>query len=137
MENRKDRKYVIILIASSVLFIVGMIVCIFNLKFTYTPGSVRKMSSGNSQSVGERMDYLESQIAKHGPDVIYDELFYGHSYETEFDEYWDFADIQVAGIRGRFAEDNTKYRKIIEDYIATCDDDARKSVAESYLELFE
>jgi len=139
LENKKNRIYAIILACSTILFIIGMTAVVFSLNFTASPNAVKHVVSGssNSQSVKERLEYLDSYIEKHGPDVIYSELYYGHSYEPEFDSYWEFADIQVAGIRGRFADDNSKDKALIEEYIAGCNDPARKASAEKYLELME
>ena len=92
------------------------------------------MVSGNSENIKERLENLDDYIERHGPDVIYNELYYGHSYEPEFDDYWEFAQIQIDGVRGRFADDNTKYRDTINNYIANCDEESRKAAAESYLE---
>lgn len=137
MANKKNRVYAIILVVSTIIFIIAMVTRIFGMNFTATPGKVSQMINGNSQPVQERLDYLDSYVERHGPDVIYSELYYGHNFEPEFDSYWEFAEIQVAGIRGRFADDNTKDREKIEKYIATCNDEARKQAAQSYLELMK
>lgn len=140
MENRKNRTYAIILIVATVLFMAGMVTCIYNLKYTASSYSLKKvatMTSNNSDSLGERLDYMKDYVDRRGPEVIYNELYYGHNYEQEFDDYWEFADIQIAGVRGRFATDNSKYRKIIEDYIANCSDGARREAAEGYLALMD
>lgn len=137
MENKKNRVYAIILVLSTILFIIAMVTRIFGMKFTAAPDRVSQMVHGNSTSVGERLGDLDDYVVRHGPDVIYSELYYGHSYEPEFDSYWEFADIQVAGVRGRFAEDNTKDREKIENYIATCDNEARKKAAQAYLDLMK
>ena len=137
MKNKNNRIYIIILISSSVLFVAGMVTCIFGMNFTPTPERIYHIVDQNKQSVDERLNYLEEYVSRKGPDVIYDELYYGHSYEPEFDDYWDFAEIQINGVRGRFADDNSKYKKKIENYISNCNDSERKSSAEAYLKLLE
>lgn len=135
MGNKKNRIYAVILVASTILFIIAMVARIFGMNFTASPNRVSQMVNGNSYSVKERLGDLDDYVERHGPDVIYNELFYGHSYEPEFDSYWEFADIQVTGVRGRFSEDNTKDREKIENYIAACTDAARKEAAQAYLDL--
>lgn len=139
MKNKTNRIYAIILIVATILFIAGMVKCIFSLKFTYNPGTVTRMVSGssNSMSVKERLDYLDTYVLSHGPDVIYDELYYGHSYEPEFDKYWEFADIQIAAFRGRFADDNSEYKAQIEEFIANSNDEAQIEAAKGYLSLMD
>ena len=137
MVNKKNRLYAVILVAATILFIIAMVKCIFSVKFTGDISKITKISKRSSKEINERLEYLDSYVQKYGPGVLYGELFYGHDYEPEFDYYWEFADIQVAGIRGRFADDNSKYKAIIEDYIANCDDAARLETARGYLELME
>ena len=134
MKNNKNKLYAIVLITATIVFIVAMVVRIFSMNFTPSSYKVSRMVSGNSENIKERLENLDDYIERHGPDVIYNELYYGHSYEPEFDDYWEFAQIQIDGVRGRFADDNTKYRDTINNYIANCDDEARKAAAESYLE---
>ena len=137
LANKKNRIYAFVLILATILFIIGMVKCIFSIQFTGDLGRITKISKRSSKEINERLEYLDSYVEKNGPDVLYNELFFGHDYEPEFDYYWEFADIQVTGVRGRFADDNTKYRRILEDYIANCDDEIRADTARGYLELME
>jgi len=137
LENKTNRIYATILVITTIMFIVGMVKIVFSVNFTASTEKVVQMvsGSGSSESVEERLEYLDEYVDRHGPEVIFNELYYGHNYEPEFDSYWEFADIQVAGIRGRFADDNSKDVEIIREYIERCSDAKRKEVAQRYLDM--
>ena len=73
--NNKNKIYAIILIVSTILFVAGMVTCIFGMNFTFTPGKVTQMATGNSQTVNKRLNDLDSYVEKNGPEVIYNELY--------------------------------------------------------------
>lgn len=124
MANKKV-KYIVALVLMTLFLFVVVVVC-----FVIFIGLSSSIRYGK---VDYRLGNVQREESWYGPDRLLDELYYSEDYEEEFDSYWDFANIKVAYIRGRYASDPSKDIETIENYIKTCTDERRLETATQYL----
>jgi len=68
-----------------------------------------------------------------GPTEILQTLYFDNDYESEFDSYWEFGNVHLNYIKGKYADDKTPYINALKEYIDTCTDKTRKETAIEFL----
>lgn len=126
MADKKNRKYIILIAIFVILFCICMAYAFTDFHSLYNDYRTR--------TIRYRMESLSLTEDMEGPSGILTELYFSDSYEPDFDSYWDFADIHIAYIQGRFADDKSRYTQIIQEYIDSNPIENRKEEAQKYLD---
>lgn len=126
MANKKNILYIILIIVFTITFFILMSICFVGFSYVTTMNAYH--------STDGRLEDIALDEKMSGPSRIMDTLFLEKDYEEEFDDYWDFARVRRAYIKGRYADDKTDSIKVIEDYINSTTYDKRKEEAVKYLE---
>ena len=129
MANKSRSKYIILLVVFTVIFFISMLVCIIGYKSVATDIRYYSLSG--------RLDVIQNDEKVFGPDHLYSTLFFDKDYEEDFDPYWDFANIHLEYLRGRYADDPSESLEILKKYEESCSNKARKITVRKYIETIE
>lgn len=127
LANKKDRKYIVLIVVFTFLFFICMSICF--VKYRALAHEYK------TSTISYRMDCVELEESMFGPGDIFTTLYFDKDHEEAFDSYWEFADVYLAYVRGRFADDKTPYIDEIQTYIDSVSDSERKKTAEEYLDV--
>lgn len=129
MENKKNTKYFVILIALTFVFVISLLVLIFGFS------SLSRYSNYNSLS--GRIDRIEGDSSFYGSNHILSTLLMDRDYEKEFDVYWEYADAYQDYIRGRFTDNKDEAIKKLNEYKENCNNEQWRDNIDMYIEAVE
>lgn len=131
LENKQTRngKYIVLICIFSLLFFISM--TLIFVKYHALSEAYK------TASLSYRVESVALEETLFGAGDVLSALWMDNDYEPEFDSYWEFADIKIAYIRGRFADDKTPYIEQISNYIANCDNADRVRIATEYLDQIQ
>lgn len=129
MENKKNTKYFVILVALTFVFVISLLVLIFGFS------SLSRYSNYNSLS--GRIDRIEGDSSFYGSNHILSTLLMDRDYEKEFDVYWEYADAYQDYIRGRFTDNKDEAIKKLNEYKENCNNEQWRDNIDMYIEAVE
>lgn len=129
MENRRNLKYYVLMVLFTVIFFFCMAFCFVRYRELAHEYKI--------QSVPYRLECAELDETMFGPSHIFLSLYFDYDYEEAFDSYWEFSDIYLTYVRGRFADDKAPYINKLQACLAAFPDGERSDAVKEYLAVLE
>lgn len=129
MGNSRNLKYYFLMVLFTSIFFLCMALCFVRYRELAHEYKV--------QSVPYRLECAELEETLLGSSHIFYCLYFDYDYESDFDSYWEFSDIYLTYVKGRFADDKTPYMNELQAYLTAFPDGERSEAVKEYLAVLE